>query len=731
MSPSRTSKRANPLSHLPQTALHTLATLLCCPPSSSSGSSTQPSRSWLSQQRALIRAIPRNLSLHRTASLATFFTLDSTVAGRLCAAHADLRPELVFWAYARLVEEVEHHAGRWRRYVKRYPGACPAELGEWVDRLTALRGLWDGDTRVRGGCAACVLSVVGARAQALVDLRAGMLARQQGGKGRTPRLLCLVEAWMDGFAPRATLDMRGESEEMALELGRVRERIKEVRQQGGHRERERERERGEERERRRRRRRHERVSVGRAIADFFGMRFGDGKKKERRHHGSSSHHRFDSSPHRGSSGHHGSSTHRDPASRRESLSRGSDYSSTSRPGSSSSSRPLLSEHTERHSSRPGSSASRVQTGYDQAGYDDQARMPPSSSYTAPYAEDADVPDDATIRRGRSTYGQPPSNGGRQSSDRRPTSDTASRATVRPPADRYSWSSSVYSTDDAGLRAGDAGFRATAAGVRKPLQAVIEGLELGEDDVPLEEEGYDEVCCPSSSDSEDGEGEDDEEEEVEQYVGARAGWAQSQPRTQDSLSADTTFPPSGGETDPTTPTCPICQSDLTALPLPQRTAHCNACIDGTAPPPPSYSRNSRPTVSGIGRMVDEVIDGFGRLSTIDEAAGRFTPRPEVAERVRREYGQQQQRATNAGGSSRRRMLSAGGGGGGYAPSSVGAGLPDDELGPDDSFSVAGGAAAGRRPDGRRRRETAVGGGSAASSRRSLLGGGKFMNVVRDR
>jgi hypothetical protein len=745
MGPSRADKRADPLHYLPPTALQTLASILCYP---TPDGNTQPTKEWLTQQQNRIYNLPRHLKLHRSVSLATFFSVNEVVSGRLCLHHRDLKPELIFWCYTQLNEEVSTHTDRYRRYREKFSDECTDELRGYIDRMTSIATLYlrrddfeaeygrralaedERYPRVRGGCAACVLSVVGARAQMLIDLRASMLARQ---KRRTPRLLCLVEAWMDEF-PAGTLDMRRESEEVAAELRAFRARIAEVRgERGGERERY-----YEERDRRRRRRRQERGSMSRAITEFFGMSFGDRKKR----HGSSggSHHRWssrrDSSSHRDTSSHHGSSTHRDSASHCDSSSRaGSTYSaySSSRGPDSNSSGPQ-SEYVERHSSHPSSSASHVQTWDDghapHAGYDEA--VPPSSSYALPYAED--VPDNATSRSSR--YGSQAGGGSEASSssrysrnpyrqsfpsDRRPEF-TASQHTIRPssylhpPApdsDRYSWTSSVYSTDNNGLRAGDAGFRATGNGyaVRKPLEAVIENLELEADDVPLDPDGYDGICCPSS-DSEDGGDDGDEEHEQEQYVGARSGWA--------AQSAPDNSP---------TEVCPLCQDDLAGLTLEQRNRHCNSCIDGKTAPLPQ--RGERPTVSGIGRMVDEVIDGFGRLSTIDEAAEQFTPRPSVASRVRREF---QGSGLNSGSVHR-----AGAGGGsrrmsGYAPSTVGVGVLDDEISPDDSHSVAGFAPG--RPARETRGPGAVGRGSgsvagSSASRRSALGGGRFRNVVRER
>jgi hypothetical protein len=747
-------KRADPLHYLPPEALHTLASILCYP--TSSPRDTQPSRDWLIQQRSRIEALPRSLKLNRSLSLATFFTVDRVVSGRLCQNHRDLKPELVFWCYTQLNEEVSVHVDRYRRYRMRFPGECTDELRDYIDNVTGIATLYLGRDdfeaeygrhalpeeerhhRVRGGCAACVLSVVGARAQMLIDLRASMLARK---KHKTPRLLVLVEAWMDEF-PTGTLEMRLESEEIAEELRQFRGRIVKLKGERGE-------DGGEkhyvERDRERRRRRKQKgVSMGRAIAEFFGLWFGGKKKQKKEKHGSSSGNersaRRDSTGHRDSSSHHGSSTHLSAShSRRDSASRaGSTYSG--RPGSTSSHGPQ-SEYVDRHSSRPVSTTSHVEIW-------DDGRSSQYSYYDPSYvtAHEDEVPDNATLRGSRYTVSPVSSprtsaaydnvselssspsarysrNPYRQSfSSNLRHESTASVNTIRPepvptspPGNhlhpvwdplpgqpRYSWTSrcasSIYSTDGNGLREGDAGFQGSGNGYavrhEPELERVVENLELEEDDVPLDPDGYDEIHCPSS-DSEDGE---DEAEEEDEYVGARAGWKQPQ------------------KEEETANLCPICQGDLSGLTPVEATTHCNACLDVNAAPVPP-KRGGRPTVSGIGRMVDEVIDGFGHLSTIDEAAAQFTPRPEVAARVRREY---EDKAAPGGRSKERRYSS-------YAPSSVGMGVPDGEVLPDDSVSV-------RRQSARSERETrrqSAGPVRHLSHRRSALGGSKFRHVVRDR
>lgn len=768
--PSSTDKRADPLRYLRPEALPTLASILCYP--TSSPRDTQPSREWLAQQRSRVEALPRGLRLNRSLSLATFFAADRGVSGRLCGHHRDLRPELVFWCYAQLSEEVGAHADRYRRYRRRLSPAgeeCADGLRQYVDRVTGIATLYLGRDdfeaeygkyvstredhryrRVRGGCAACVLSVVGARAQMLIDLRASMLARK---KRKTPRLLVLIEAWMDAF-PTGALEMRLESEEIAEELRRFRGRIAELRAERA--EQDGESRHGKRYRRSRRRRQRSGGSMSRAIAEFFGWRLGQ-KKKERRGSGSGEER---PGSRRESSSHHGSSTRRNESSRhRESSGKaGSTYSAyppSSRPGASSSDGPR-SEYVDRHSPRPVSAASQSQVW-------DDGRSSPYSYYDPSYvtAHQDDIPDNAALRGSRyvspltpprapfthndvsqlsssSRYSTNPYRRSFSSNSRlesttsvdtiRPETTATSRSSshTRPVFDpapgqpRHTWTSrcasSVYSTDANGLRAGDDGFRARGNGyaVRQgepELERVVEDLELEEDDVPLDPDGYDEIHCPSS-DSEDGDEDgEDEADEEEQYVGARAGWASGKPDMAGSSAR----------------LCPVCQGDLSGLTSEDAVRHCNSCL-GRKPTPVTTSRNgSRPTVSGIGRMVDEVIDGLEGLSTIDEAAGQFTPRPSAATRVRGDDGGRplnlgavrQDRAD--GGRSRGQRTS-------NTPSSVALAVSDGDLGPDDSISVSGGQVRSGRET---RRESPAGSSQSSASRRSALGGGKFRHVVRDR
>jgi hypothetical protein len=98
----------------------------------------------------------------------------------------------------------------------------------WLGRAEAERRfghLGDGSRgyapgRVRSGCAACVLAIVGGQREVLVALRASMVAR---AKGKAPRLLGLVDAWMQ------VLDARDMGREMMAESEALAEEVREAR----------------------------------------------------------------------------------------------------------------------------------------------------------------------------------------------------------------------------------------------------------------------------------------------------------------------------------------------------------------------------------------------------------------------------------------------------------------------------------------------------------------------
>ena len=173
----------------------------------------------------------------------------------LCAAHRRLDPELLGLLYGLLRAEVSVRVDRIRAYLRvvrrreesgegeyEYDHVGPEgrELLQWfVDRMSCVAGLymtgrevdrlfgnragrWEGSSvlhKVKGGCPASVLAVVGGDDAVLVVLRASLKAR---AKGKAPRLLGLVEGWMEGKGRRRRRNLEEESNMFVDVIGKAR-----------------------------------------------------------------------------------------------------------------------------------------------------------------------------------------------------------------------------------------------------------------------------------------------------------------------------------------------------------------------------------------------------------------------------------------------------------------------------------------------------------------------------
>lgn len=698
-------KRVDPLYQLSDEALETLADILCYP---TNNGDTEPSKEWLRQVRDRTKKClyqNRHLNLHRGLTMATFFGLDDVVWSRLCKYHHYLDPELLFWCFAQLYAEVSDHVDRYRAYRSKHRQECSDELRDFVDRITSVvtlvisrhdfdyeygsNGVPDGYRyrHIHGRCAGCILSVVGSRAQMLVDLRANMLARQNR---RTPRFLPLIEAWIDGFGKELATQMRRESDDISVELREVRAVVMQAEAENKDKERD-----YAERQKQKRVKHRARASFAGALANFLGIKFGKKKDKEgKKDDGSSGGAGSGSGSRRDSSSTHGSSTQRGSSSRAGSayndISSRSGSATSRQSGTSSRHSGPQSEHVDRHSSRPASTSSRVASWDDGHGsqsaysnmYQDQEeadysnpgghsryssreeedavsidtpRSPRAGSTTSdrtprPYSTTSDrVPrpysttssrhsaaaaEDYIPARANWTRPQdPPLRDPHRSSPPPPTSprptSTASDATVRPSPrsggrhSAASWTSSVYSTNDDGLRAGDAGFDATRTdGYRVDLGKIARDAGFEEGDVAMSPEVAASMC--DVSDSED---EDEEEPEPEEVC------------------------------------CPVCMQSLAGLSAEVANAHANACVDGR--PMPIPRKKGRPAGGRRGGVAD-VTRRVGGLGIIDEDEAGVRRAGGGPPAVRRERG-----------GTRR------------SPSVTGLGVSDEELGPDDSASVIGG------------------------------------------
>ncbi|KAK3302572.1 uncharacterized protein B0T15DRAFT_310276 [Chaetomium strumarium] len=176
---------------------------------------------------------------------------------KLCPAHKKLDADLLTHCFALLAAEVSvrcdvlkgylsscrrrrlHHAHSHHHQNSETAAAAQArkELKRMVEVLSGVASLYlsseqfercFGSTKpkytfqkVQSGCPACVLAVVGGRREVLVALRGNMLGR---AKGKEPRLLRLVEAWMEMFGGGVGVEaaIRRESDVLAQEVRNVR-----------------------------------------------------------------------------------------------------------------------------------------------------------------------------------------------------------------------------------------------------------------------------------------------------------------------------------------------------------------------------------------------------------------------------------------------------------------------------------------------------------------------------
>ncbi|KAJ9151769.1 hypothetical protein NKR23_g2920 [Pleurostoma richardsiae] len=246
----------NHVSDMTDDDVRALTRVLVMPPQCL-GPGGEPTQTWLERQTGKIETtLPRELLMPRSVvdrlriSLAARgLTTDKLLpqVASLCATHRRLNPWLIHHIFTLLKHELTVRADR----VRCYEGELKtAEVHDFLARLTGVMALWvqrrdltaffgrDAVTPpaegshplrpIRPRCEACYLAAVGARAQLLVDLRAALVGRSSSAGGNAhgssgpPRLLRLVEAWVEGFGGDAGADMLGESDRLGRRLRRIR-----------------------------------------------------------------------------------------------------------------------------------------------------------------------------------------------------------------------------------------------------------------------------------------------------------------------------------------------------------------------------------------------------------------------------------------------------------------------------------------------------------------------------
>ncbi|KAH8879130.1 hypothetical protein GQ53DRAFT_834427 [Thozetella sp. PMI_491] len=189
---------------------------------------------WFKDQEAKVAGFPADL--HR-ATLAKFFRMPS----KLCKAHLGLNEALIWWCYVQLMRECSTCVTRIRAYCEEFTAECKPDVRDFANRITGIQSLYMADFPKRyrhvpkeyrfpelaSGCPACVLSVIGARPDLLVALRANMLARS---RHRFPRLLKLIDAWAVVIGTDGLEKIVSDSTDLADKLFSVRMKMREVRE---------------------------------------------------------------------------------------------------------------------------------------------------------------------------------------------------------------------------------------------------------------------------------------------------------------------------------------------------------------------------------------------------------------------------------------------------------------------------------------------------------------------
>ncbi|ROW15055.1 hypothetical protein VPNG_03394 [Cytospora leucostoma] len=254
-------KRYRHISDLTPSDINLLARVLRLPPTARLPVDGSPSPQWLARQSQKISQLPKPLQRpHNWLERLSVYTnekLNLTIedlipqCAVLCDAHKGLNPWVVHRVFLLLSEEVTRRLDPLRKYLKdpdRYVNnddkvkfeTAPAEVQDYVDRMNAILSLWTGPRvfarivgsdyppgmalpRVESHCEACIVACVGARAQALCDLRATMCGRSH--RKREPVLLRLVEAWIENIGGADAERWLSESAVMASIVRRVRRAV--------------------------------------------------------------------------------------------------------------------------------------------------------------------------------------------------------------------------------------------------------------------------------------------------------------------------------------------------------------------------------------------------------------------------------------------------------------------------------------------------------------------------
>lgn len=205
-----------------------------------------PSGSWRRRQAAAVRGLPASVRMPTNPLMRALIRggqrgvpLCPAGARRLCDGHRGLDPRVVQDMKVMVVSETNTKFASLRRW--QHEMGVDEQVRRWLERTALIGGFWIspelfrscygfrfGDSReagrlfvgslaggARNRCAACNLAAVGARDRALIDLRAGCLARRHFHRGKVPRVVRLLDAWIACFGEHERRRMAAESSRLA------------------------------------------------------------------------------------------------------------------------------------------------------------------------------------------------------------------------------------------------------------------------------------------------------------------------------------------------------------------------------------------------------------------------------------------------------------------------------------------------------------------------------------
>ncbi|KAL2076091.1 hypothetical protein VTL71DRAFT_1034 [Oculimacula yallundae] len=201
---------------------------------------TAPHTIWLQHQAECMSTLPP--ALKRSHSLLPRLAISipfGTQKAQLCTAHKPLNSYLIRRIFLQVSAECTTRLSRLvgNPYL-------PADIAIHVKTLQTANSLWmspdlyrvtfqcqpeeERFERIDSDCDACILAAVGGNIRILQELRTSMLGRKRK-RGKTARLLPLVEAWIDWTG--AGDSIRERSEVLAREVRNCRRQMQEARRQ--------------------------------------------------------------------------------------------------------------------------------------------------------------------------------------------------------------------------------------------------------------------------------------------------------------------------------------------------------------------------------------------------------------------------------------------------------------------------------------------------------------------